>query len=129
MRPNILPWLIFASGFAVAEEGVTATGKVTDAAGKPLEHATVFIYEGRVRTGYGVYCPTCWADCGKHSSTDADSHFSIAGLNPGLRFKLMVDDICEAGRRDDPAGEPARHGADRDGKKVVLRVEPRPVRQ
>jgi protocatechuate 3,4-dioxygenase beta subunit len=90
MRPGILAWIIFASGCAFAEERATATGKVTDAAGKPLVHATVFIYEGHVRTGYGIYCPTCWADCGKHSSTDANGNFSIAGLNPELRFKLMV---------------------------------------
>lgn len=89
MRKVILA-VIFASGFAVAEERATAIGTVTDAAGKPLEHATVFIYEGHVKKGYGVYCPTCWADCGKHAATDGEGKFSIAGLNPELRFKLMV---------------------------------------
>lgn len=89
MRKTVLA-LIFASGFAFAEERATATGKVTDAGGKPLEHATVFIYEGHVKKGYGVYCPTCWADCGKHASTDPEGNFTIAGLNPELRFKLMV---------------------------------------
>jgi hypothetical protein len=87
---NIIVAVIFASGWACAEERATATGTVTDAAGKPLEHATVFIYEGRVKKGYGVYCPTCWADCGKHASTDSGGNFTIAGLNPELVFKLMV---------------------------------------
>lgn len=82
--------LIFASGWALAEDRATANGKVTDADGKPLEHATVFIYEGHVKKGYGVYCPTCWADCGKHASTGPDGSFTIAGLNPDLNFKLMV---------------------------------------
>jgi hypothetical protein len=89
MRKTLLA-LVFASGWAFAEERATATGKVTDAAGKPLEHATVFIYEGHVKKGYGVYCPTCWADCGKHAATDPDGNFTIAGLNPDLKFKLMV---------------------------------------
>ncbi len=89
MRKSILA-TVFASGLIFAADHVTATGNVTDAAGKPLEHATVFIYEGHVKKGYGVYCPTCWADCGKHASTDTDGNFTIAGLNPDLRFKLMV---------------------------------------
>jgi hypothetical protein len=70
MRKSILA-TIFASGLTFAADHVTATGKVTDAAGKPLERATVFIYEGHVKKGYAVYCPTCWADCGKHASNDA----------------------------------------------------------
>jgi protocatechuate 3,4-dioxygenase beta subunit len=81
MRKTILA-VIFVLGWAFAEERATATGQVIDAAGKPLERATVFIYEGHVKKGYGAYCPTCWADCGKHASTDADGNFSIAGLNP-----------------------------------------------
>jgi len=89
MRKTLLA-LVFASGWAFAEERATATGKVTDASGKPLEHATVFIYEGHVKKGYGVYCPTCWADCGKHAATDPDGNFTIPGLNPDLKFKLMV---------------------------------------
>ena len=67
---KILLAVVFASGWAFAEERATATGRVTDAAGKPLEHATVFIYEGHVKKGYGVYCPTCWARLCKHASTD-----------------------------------------------------------
>jgi hypothetical protein len=89
MRKTLLAF-IFASGWVFAEDRATATGKVTDAAGKLLEHATVFVYEGHVKKGYGVYCPTCWADCGKHAATDPDGNFTIAGLNPDLKFKLMV---------------------------------------
>ena len=89
MRKSILA-AVFASGLIFAADHVTATGKVIDTDGKPVEHATVFIYEGHVKKGYGVYCPTCWADCGKHASTDAEGNFAIPGLNPDLRFKLMV---------------------------------------
>src|SRR5438445_13594264 len=83
-------WVICTAGSALAEERATATGKVADAAGKPLEHATVLVYEAHVKTGYGVYCPTCWVDCGKHAVTDAEGSFTIGGLNPELLFKLLV---------------------------------------
>jgi len=112
MRCLCLIALCLAPGFAA--DRATATGKVTDAAGKPLEHASVLVYEGHVKTGYGVYCPTCWADCGKRVTTDADGNFSIPGLNPDLRFKLLavkdgyspsfVDDV-------DPAKGPAQTAA------------------
>jgi hypothetical protein len=94
MRENLfafgLSLAVLVSGSAFAEERATATGKVTDANGKPLDHATVFVYEGHVKKGYGVYCSTCWADCGKHALTDVDGNFTITGLNPDLIFKLMV---------------------------------------
>jgi Carboxypeptidase regulatory-like domain len=73
-----------------AAESVTVTGAVTDATGQPLDHATVLVYEGRVKTGYGVYCPSCWPDCGKRAITAADGKFSISSLNPNLIFKLLA---------------------------------------
>jgi protocatechuate 3,4-dioxygenase beta subunit len=82
--------IILTRGLAIADERATATGKVTDATGNAIDRATVFVYEGHVKKGYGVYCPTCWADCGKHATTDAEGNFTIAGLNPDLIFKLMV---------------------------------------
>src|SRR5215471_2807088 len=75
---------------ASAVERVTVTGKVADAAGKPVEHATVLVYSAGVRKGYSIYCPTCWVDCGKHSATDAEGNFQISGLNPELVFDLLV---------------------------------------
>jgi len=83
-------WAISAASLALADERATATGKVTDAAGKPVEHATVLVYEGHVKKGYGVYCPTCWVDCGKHAFTDAEGNFTVQGLSPDLLFKLLV---------------------------------------
>ena len=71
-------------------ERATATGKVVDGDGKPVSHATVLVYEARMRRGYSVYCPTCWVDCGKRSTTDAQGNYSIAALNPDLVFKLLI---------------------------------------
>jgi protocatechuate 3,4-dioxygenase beta subunit len=86
-------WVAFLLAAAgMAEDRATITGKVNDADGKPLEHATVMVYEAGVKKGYSVYCPTCWADCGKHAATDADGAFTITGLSPDLLFTLLVVD-------------------------------------
>jgi protocatechuate 3,4-dioxygenase beta subunit len=82
--------LAAGAGLSVGDERATASGKVADAGGKPVEHATVLVYEAGVRKGYSIYCPTCWVDCGKHAVTDADGNYSIGGLNPDLVFNLLV---------------------------------------
>lgn len=86
--PVVAMFLLASS--ARGAERATATGKVLDADGKPVEHATVLVYEARVRTGYSVYCPTCWVDCGKRTVTGPDGTFSLAGLDPDLVFKLLA---------------------------------------
>src|SRR5581483_7374572 len=82
--------VVASSGLAFAGERAIAIGKVTDASGKPIDHAAVLVYKARVKKGYSIYCPTCWVDCGKRAFTDADGQFSISGLNPDLVFTLMV---------------------------------------
>ena len=88
MRTWALFLIVTASAFGA--ERVTVTGKVTDASGKPVEHATVLVYEAGVKKGYSIYCPTCYPDCGKHAATDSDGNYSIAGLNSDLVFNLLV---------------------------------------
>src|SRR3954453_21951356 len=73
-----------------ADRSATVTGKVSTADGKPVEHATVLVYEAGVKKGYSIYCPTCWVDCGKHTFTDADGNYQITGLNHDLIFTLLV---------------------------------------
>jgi uncharacterized GH25 family protein len=73
-----------------AADRATLTGKVADAAGKPVEHATVMVYEAGAKIGYSIFCPTCYTDCGKHTLTDADGNFAIGGLSPDLVFTLIV---------------------------------------
>jgi protocatechuate 3,4-dioxygenase beta subunit len=83
-------WALIVVGAAGAAERVTANGKVVGVDGKPVEQATVLVYEARTRNGYSVYCPTCWVDCGKRTITNAEGEYSISGLNPDLVFKLLV---------------------------------------
>src|ERR1700722_920829 len=82
--------LMYGATTSFAEERATATGKVVDVAGKPLEHATVMVYEAGVKKGYSIFCPTCYTDCGKRTVTDAEGNFAISGLNPDLLFTLLV---------------------------------------
>jgi hypothetical protein len=82
--------LAIAANFCTAGERATVTGAVVDANGKPLEQATVVVYQARVRKGYSIFCPTCWVDCGKRAATDADGKYIISGLDPDLVFDLLV---------------------------------------
>jgi uncharacterized GH25 family protein len=102
--------LVPAANPAFAAERVAATGKVIDAAGKPVEHAMVWVHQAGVKRGYSVVCPSCYTDCGKHTLTDAEGNFSIGGLAPDLWFTLLVvKDGHRAAyiRRVDPARGPA----------------------
>jgi uncharacterized GH25 family protein len=81
---------IAALGVARADDRATVTGKIADAGGKPVEHATVLVYSARVKKGYAEFCPTCWADCGKRTTTDAEGNFTISGLSPDLIFTLVA---------------------------------------
>ena len=82
--------LIHGAESSIAEERAAVTGKVVDAAGKPLEHATVMVYSAGVKKGLSYFCPTCYPDCGKRTVTDRAGNFAINSLNPELLFTLLV---------------------------------------
>jgi Carboxypeptidase regulatory-like domain len=82
-------YLMFGA-VAFGAGGMTLEGKVTDVSGKPLEHATVMVYHAGVKTGYSVFCPSCYADCGKRALTDAAGRYTFKNLDPDLWFELAV---------------------------------------
>lgn len=87
---SVLVLLLASSGFAAcAVESATLTGSVTDATGRPLEHATVIVYHAGVKKGYSTYCPSCYADCGKRVVSNAAGRFTIKNLNPDLWFEIL----------------------------------------
>ena len=107
-----LRWLAFflTAGISLAEERATIIGKVTEADGKAVEHATVLVYEAGAKKGYSVYCPTCYVDCGKHAFTDSEGSYAIQGLSPDLWFTLLVVKEgyqAEYVKKVNPAGGPA----------------------
>lgn len=78
-----------ASSFAAGD--LSITGKVTDAAGKPIPRAIVMVYHAGPRSGYGVFCPTCYPDCGKRAITDSRGAFVVNHLHSDLWFELFVE--------------------------------------
>jgi protocatechuate 3,4-dioxygenase beta subunit len=85
------------------------TGTVVDSAGKPVSGATVFIYTAAVRTGTSVYCPSCYPDCAKRATTDADGRFVIRTLDPDLLFQVLVlteGYVAKSAKKVDPADGP-----------------------
>jgi hypothetical protein len=81
---------VAATAKSIPEESATINGTIVDDAGQPAKDATVFVYSARLKQGYAVVCPTCWIDCGKRADTDAQGRFTITGLNPALKFRLLV---------------------------------------
>jgi len=74
----------------LTKDSASIAGTIVDDAGQPAKDATVFVYSARLKQGYAIVCPTCFVDCGKHAETDAHGQFSITGLNPALKFRLLV---------------------------------------
>jgi hypothetical protein len=91
MRTRILAVLLTASACLLpAAERATLTGTITDSQGKPLQDATVMIYQAGLKHGYSTYCPSCYLDCGKRTLTDASGAYTVKDLDPDLWFKLVV---------------------------------------
>ncbi len=82
--------LIVTASISFASDRVTLTGKVTDKVGQPLENATVMVYHAGAKTGYSIYCPSCYSDCGKRTVTDSNGSFTIKNLDSDLWFELLV---------------------------------------
>jgi protocatechuate 3,4-dioxygenase beta subunit len=83
-------YLTVASAVAVGANLATLTGKVTDGTGKPIQHATVMVYHAGVKNGYSTLCPSCYADCGKRTFTDAAGTYTFTNLHSDLWFELLV---------------------------------------
>src|SRR5678816_1457699 len=65
-------------------------GTVKDNDGKPISQASVFIYTAGPKEGTGILCPSCYADCRKHTTTDSNGRFKIESLDPMLLFRILV---------------------------------------
>ena len=70
--------------------GLSLGGVVTDKDGAPLVGARVQIATAGPRVGEGLFCPSCYRDCAKWTDTDKEGKFSLSGLDPALKFTLLV---------------------------------------
>jgi hypothetical protein len=87
------------------------SGHVRNLQGEPVSGATVFISTAGPRDGVAIFCPSCYLDCGKKATTDAEGRFTIADVDPSLVFHLVATaDGYRAGatkKRVDPANDQA----------------------
>jgi hypothetical protein len=70
--------------------GSDLAGRVIDFNNKPLAGATVMVSTAAPREGVAVFCPSCYLDCGRTATTDADGKFSFTGLDSELVFRLVA---------------------------------------
>ena len=82
--------LCYAAVSSAATPRANLTGTVVDADGKPVTDVTVMVYHAGVKTGYSLYCPSCYLDCGKRVLTDARGNFQIKDLAGDLWFTLLA---------------------------------------
>lgn len=66
------------------------TGTVTDATGNPLAGVRVDISTAAPKVGRGIFCPSCYLDCGKWTNTNEAGEFKIANLDETLKFRLVI---------------------------------------
>jgi hypothetical protein len=83
-------FLVAAPDVANESHRPAIVGTISDRDGKPVAGASVIIWTAAPQTGYSTYCPGCYADCGKHATTDAMGEFSFERVDPTLRFNLLV---------------------------------------
>lgn len=81
---------VAATAKPMPEDSATINGTIVDDSGQPAKDATVFVYSARLKQGFAIVCPTCWIDCGKRADTDTQGRFTITGLSPALKFRLLV---------------------------------------
>ena len=114
-------------------------GTVRDDQARPVGNARVFIYTAGPKEGAGILCPSCYADCRKRATTDADGHFKIEALDPALLFRILivarghrpmfVAKVDPAEKPVEVALEPARTGVkpDEQAKGRVLDAAGKPI--
>jgi uncharacterized GH25 family protein len=84
--------LLLAGVLAVAVAGTprpTLRGVVLDSAGQPISAARVGLATAAPKTGPAIFCPSCYLDCSKFTTTDAQGQFEIPNLDPTLKFRVL----------------------------------------
>jgi hypothetical protein len=81
-------WIVFVVPSVVI--GSDLAGRVVDFNNRPLAGATVLVSTAAPREGVAVFCPSCYLDCGRTATTDADGQFAFSNLDPSLVFRLVA---------------------------------------
>jgi uncharacterized GH25 family protein len=65
-------------------------GTVSDEKGEPIPNARVDISTAAPISGPAIFCPSCYLDCRKWTTTGEAGNFEIANLDSRLKFRLVV---------------------------------------
>ena len=82
--------LFFLLTITAAFASNDVNGIVVDASSKALSGATIYVYTASPKVGVSPFCPSCYRDCGKHESVNAEGRFRLKALDPKLRFDLLA---------------------------------------
>ena len=91
VRENNLSGKLPTVPVAAAQFHPDLTGQVSIKGGGTLPvPATVFIATAAPKTGTSTFCPSCYADCVKHTRAEAQGNFKIEALDPQLTFQVLA---------------------------------------
>ncbi len=88
--------------------GDTLSGTIRDADGQPIAGARVDVATAAPKVGPAMFCPSCYLDCARWTTTGDDGAFAIGGLDPSLKFRLLATATGMQSRMSDlvdPASE------------------------
>jgi len=71
-------------------DDMTLSGTIRNEDGAAISGAKIDIYTAKPKVGVATICPSCYSDCEKSTTTDANGRFSIGGLDPSLLFRVLV---------------------------------------
>lgn len=82
--------LLLLGGLCADPAGATLRGTVVDGDGKAITGARVNIATGAPKVGQGIFCPSCYRDCAKWTTSDDKGRFEFRNLDPALKFTVLV---------------------------------------
>lgn len=77
-------------GEEIAADSPSIQGTVLGPSGAAIEGVRVDVSTAAPKVGRGIFCPSCYLDCGKWTTTDKQGRFSINDLDPSLKFRLVL---------------------------------------
>ena len=93
--------LVFVIVLSVAAgEAAVLTGSIVDQQGQPVSGARVDIAIAAPKIGPGIFCPSCYVDCAKHTTTDDDGQFEIGRAERRTRIPRAADGRLKNGASD-----------------------------
>lgn len=65
-------------------------GVVSGPNGEAIPGVRIDVSTAAPKIGRGIFCPSCYLDCGKWTTTDKQGRFTINNVDPSLKFRLVL---------------------------------------